>query len=441
MALLLGVIKIIDAQSESVFMKIFRSLLLAGLGLFGWASLLAVGAHGEGDETRRFNVRDFGAVGDGVTKETLAIQKALDACAEAGGGEVLFPEGTYLTGSIELKSHVHLVLDAKAVLQGSGDKADYPLGTARWEGLMALAYLALLRADHAEDLAITGAGTIQGDAKIGTLRNPRAPTLIEFTECKKILLDGPTLHSTHIWTFHPTFCEDVTVRNLMVQTYGSNSDGVDPDSCRHVVIDNCTFETGDDNIAIKSGKGQEGVKVGRPCEDISITNCTFVKGAAAIALGSELSGGISNVRVSHCKFSQGWVAIQLKSRAGRAGYIRDFVAEDIDVGPEPMLWVETDYKYNPDPQGVAGPEGFTKFENIRISNARVNGKSVVSIKATPDNPADGIVLENITGTCSEPWIIKNASNVTLRDIHVSGFKGPFLSLENASGTGLDQDKH
>ncbi len=158
-------------------------------------------------------------------------------------------------------------------------------------------------------------------------------------------------------------------------------------------------------------------------------------------MGSELSGGISNVRVQHCKFNQGWAAFQLKSREGRGGYIKDFSAEDIDVAEEPLLWIDTDYKYNPDPQGVSGPDGLTKFQNIRISNARVSGKGTVSIKATADNPADGIFLENIAGTASESWTFKNATNVTLKDIHVSGFKGPFLILENASGTGLDQGNH
>jgi polygalacturonase len=390
---------------------------------------------------QKFSVSDFGASGNGKTKDTAAIQKAVDACARAGGGEVDFPAGTYLTGSIDLKSHVHLVLAQEAVIQGSGNPADYPLATARWEGTEQPAYLALIRASNAEDIAITGSGVIQGDMAIGKLRNPRAPTLIEPIECKNVRLDGMTLHGNRIWTVHPTYCQDVAISNLIIQTTGANSDGIDPDSCRQVTIDHCSFETDDDNIAIKSGKGQEGVRVGRPSEDIIITNCTFIKGYCSIAFGSELSGGIRNVHIQHCTFKQGRCALYLKSRPGRAGYIKDVTADDLEVGPEPLLEIDINYQYTPDAQGVPGPAGLTKFQNITINNARIHGEKAVTVVATAENPADGITLSNITGTCVQPWIFKNATGVTLKDIHVSGFEKDFLSLENTSGTGLDQGNH
>lgn len=388
-----------------------------------------------------FNVKDFGAVGDGKTKDTTAIQKAIDACAQAGGGEVTLPPGTYLTGSIELKSHVHLIVPQGTILQGSGDKTDYPLATARWEGKEKQAYLALIRADHAEGIAITGAGVIQGEKDIGKLRSPRGPTLIEPVECKNVHMDGMTLHGNQMWTVHPTYCRDVTISNLIIQTTGANSDGIDPDSCQKVMIAHCSFATGDDNIAIKSGKGQEGVRVGRPCEDITIADCTFIKGYSSIAFGSELSGGIQNVHIQHCTFQKGRAALYLKSRSGRAGYIRDVLAEDIEVGPEALLEIDTNYTFNSDSQGVAGPEGLTKFQNITINNAKIRCKKAVTVVAITENPVDGITLSNISGTCAQPWIFKNATNVTLKNNHVTGFDTVFLSLDNAKGIGLEESNH
>jgi len=390
---------------------------------------------------RTFNVKSYGATGDGKTKDTAAIQKSVDACFQAGGGEVDFPAGTYLTGSIELKSHVHLLIPQGVTIQGSPDKADYPLATARWEGNEKPAYLALIRAKDATDIAVTGSGTIQGDYKIGPLRNPRAPTLIEPISCTGVVLNGMTLHSHRIWTVHPTYCQDVSISNLTIQTKGANGDGIDPDSCQHVTIDHCSFDTDDDNIAIKSGKGQEGVKIGKPSQDITITNCTFLHGYSSIAFGSELSGGIQDVRIAHCIFQKGRAALYLKSRPGRAGYINNVTADDLQVGPEPLLEIDINYKYTPDNQGIPGPAGLTKFQNITITNARISGTSAVKVVATTENPADGITLSNITGTCGQPWIFQNAKNVTLKDIHVTGFQKDFLSLQNTTGTGLDQTNH
>ena len=398
--------------------------------------------HGQQAPARpSFNVKDFGAIGDGKFKNTAAIQKAIDACAAAGEGDVTFPTGTFLTGSIELKSHVHLVVPQGTTLQGSKDKADYTLGTARWEGLERPCYLGLIRADHAEDLAVTGLGVIAGNKEIGKLRSPRGPTLIETIECKDVRLDGMTLHGNQMWTVHPAFCDGVSIANLVIQTTGWNSDGIDPDSCQKVTIDHCSFETGDDSIAIKSGKGQEGVNLGRPSRDITITNCNFIKGYSSIAMGSELSGGIENVLIQHCTFRIGRAALYLKSRPGRAGYIRNITAEDIDVGPEALLEIDTNYQSNPDSQGVPGPAGLTKFENITIRNAKIHGNAAVTVVATHENPATGITLSNSTGTCVEPWTFKNATGVTLTGIHVTGFKKNFLSLINASGTGLEEKNH
>ena len=241
----------------------------------------------------------------------------------------------------------------------------------------------------------------------------------------------------HRWTLHPTYCQDVRISGVTFDTQGANSDGIDVDSCQRVIINGCAFTTGDDNIAIKSGKGQEGVKVGRPCEDIIITNCTFIKGYVSIALGSELSGGIRRVRISHCTFKQGLAALQLKSREGRAGYLEDITAEHLIVGPTPLLEITANYRFNPDPQGVSGVDGLTQFRNIRISDVRLDSKRLLSIEGTTEKPVDGIQISRVTGTCKQGSVIQNATNVILKDIRLDGISGSQYFTNNVAGTGFE----
>ena len=385
---------------------------------------------------RRWNVREAGAVGDSRTDDTAALQKTLDAAAQEGGGEVDLPAGIYLSGSLVLKSHVTLHLDKDAVLRGSGNPDRYPLITARWEGLDRPCHRALVSADHAEDIAITGSGTIQGDGGIGKLRDPRAPTIVEPIVCREVRVEGITLRSTNIWTMHPTYCQDVTISHVTFATSGWNSDGIDPDSCQRMRIENCSFSTGDDNIAIKSGKGLEGARIGRPCEDITISDCTFIKGTSSIALGSELSGGICGVRVTNCVFQNGRAALYLKSRAGRGGYIRDVVAEHLTVGPEPLLEIDTNYSANPDAQGIPGVAGLTHFSEIRVADVKCAVQKLIRILGTAEDPVDGVILSGISGTCEQGIVIRNARHVAVENITVTGITGPRFVTENAQGTGL-----
>lgn len=385
---------------------------------------------------QKFDVRTSGAAGDGIALDTTAVQKAIDAAAAAGGGEVDFPAGTYLTGSLELKSHVTLHLEKDATILGCPAAAAYPIVTARWEGIEHPCHRALISARDAEDIAITGSGTIRGDGNVGKLRDPRGPVIIEPISCKKVRVEGVTLKSTRIWTLHPTYCQDVAISHVTFDTHEANSDGIDPDSCQRVLIDHCTFSTGDDNIAIKSGKGQEGVKMGRPCEDITITHCTFLKGYSSIAIGSELSGGIRRVTISDCAFNNGRAALYLKSRPGRAGYVQEVHADHLVVGPEPLLEIQTTYSSNPDAQGVPGAAGLTNFSGITISNVKADAKNLVRVEATPEKPVENLILDNITGTCAHGFVLHNVHNIRIREIHLAGLSGPSLYTENVTGSGL-----
>jgi polygalacturonase len=233
-------------------------------------------AHAAAKPAVRLNVRDFGAVGDGKTKDTVAIQETLDRCSVLGGGEVLVPAGEYLTGAIVLRSNTLLRLDAQSSLLGSSDMADYPITQVRWEGKWIKGYIGFISAMDAENIGIIGAGKIVGNPAITTrvdrTTRLRHPALIEFVNCKNVRVEDCYTNQSSMWSIHPTYCENVTFKNVMVK---SGADGIDVDSCKHVVIDGCTFETTDDCISLKSGRGEEGYSILHTTEDVHISNCTL----------------------------------------------------------------------------------------------------------------------------------------------------------------------
>jgi polygalacturonase len=193
-----------------------------------------------------FNVRAFGAAGNGTTRDTAAFQKALDACAAAGGGMVVVPAGNYLIGSIELKSHTILLLQPGANLLGSPDLADYPIIKVRWEGKWIDGHRALIFAHDADRIAVVGPGKISGNPALGGRQMPRRPVIIEPINCTNVQFKGFTTEHHSMWSIHPTYCENVIAENLTIRSTGGNGDGIDVDSCRHVRIENCDIATGDD---------------------------------------------------------------------------------------------------------------------------------------------------------------------------------------------------
>jgi polygalacturonase len=387
-----------------------------------------------------FKITDYGALGDGQTTNTVALQKALDACAANGGGVVVVPNGIYLTGSIVLSSNTTLRLEKDAVIQGTDNLDDYPLiNTGRWEGTITNVHRALIHAEKAGHLAIVGEGMIASGKSVGPHRNPRGPVVIELIDCQDVRLEGVTVKQHGVWTVHPTFCQDVLVRGVTFTTTGGKSDGIDVDSCQRVRIERCTFSTGDDCIAIKSGKGEQGRRLARTSEDIFITDCDFLSGNfAAVAMGSECSGGVRNVRIERCAFSNKVkCALRFKTDDGRGGFIEDITAKDLDVAGT-FLQLTMRISSNHDPQPLPGPEGITRMANIRIENVKVHGGgTLVSVNGHKDKPVAGLVLANISGTCDKGITIRNATGVELRDIAVTGFAGPKLAIENVQGAGLE----
>ena len=381
------------------------------------------------------NVRNFGAVADGKTKDTAAFQKALDDCATAGGGKVIVPAGNYLIGSIELKSHTTLRFEKGAALVGSPDLADYPVVKVRWEGRWVDGHRALVSARDATDIAVIGPGKIFGNPGLIGRRMPRRPVIMEPIGCTNVQFEGLSTEHRNMWSVHPTCCENVIAKNLTIRSTGGNGDGIDVDSCRHVRIEGCDIDTGDDCIAIKSGRGMEGYRAARPSEDVLISRCTLGDSLfACIGIGSETSGGIRNVRIEHCKFTHAKsYAIYIKSRPGRGAFIENITARDLDVRTAPGGFLRVNLLSSgiQDPEPVPGDEGIPSAKNFRFSDVKVNcGTLVEAASISPAKPVDGFSIANVRGQCKKAMTLANISGADLRNIHVAGYDGAFLTQTN-----------
>lgn len=262
---------------------------------------------------------------------TATIQGYIDQLHQAGGGRLMFASGVYPTSSLMLKSNVELHLQPGAVLRFSDDPKEYPVVVSRWEGVKREVYASCIYADGAENIAITGFGTIDGQGQKWwdvfhnhpeQLEYPR-PKLISFDSCQQITLRDVSLVNSPSWTVNPILCQDITVDNIKIKNPADspNTDGIDPESCKNVRISNCLIDVGDDCIAIKSGTEETKERVS--CENITISNCQMLHGHGGVVLGSEMSGDIRNVTISNCIFQDTDRGIRLKSRRGRGGVIED----------------------------------------------------------------------------------------------------------------------
>jgi polygalacturonase len=393
------------------------------------------------------NVRDFGAKGDGVAKDTAALQQALDRCWALGGGEVLVPVGNYLTGAIALRSNTILRLEKDAIIAGSPDFADYPVTQVRWEGKWIQGHIGLIYALDASHTGVVGPGKIAGNPALSgrpTRDNPlRHPALIEPMSCTDLRFEDFSSEYRSMWSLHATYCENALFRNLTIRSTGGNGDGIDIDSCKHVRIEGCDISTGDDCISVKSGRGSEAYSLLRTSEDVHISNCTFADSIfACIGIGSETSGGIRNVRIEHCKFTQARsYAIYIKSRPGRGAFIEDIVADDLDVSGTIGGFLRFNILNSgiQDQDPVPGDEGIPTIKNFRFSRVRVKDCPVLVDGAGihPNKPLDGFSLVDVTGNCAKGISLANIKNAEIRGVAVTGYTGPLIGIHNVTGTGLE----
>jgi polygalacturonase len=341
------------------------------------------------------------------------------------------------------ESDTTLKLESRANLVGSPDIADYPLVRLRWEGEFVRGHRALISAENTAQVAILGPGFIFGPPPgLSRLREPRGPCLIELSNSTDVRLEGFTTQYQQLWSIHLLLCRNVTARRLVIRSIGANGDGLDVDSCEDVLVEQCNIDTGDDAISLKSGRGLEAVRLGRPTQNVVIRDCTLISSQfAGIGFGTEMSGGIRDVRVENCVLSGHQNSLYFKSRDGRGGFIENITCENLTVMDSPtFVAINLLRKGIQASEPVAGAvEKWARLRNLAFNNIKVVnvGELVAAQHIPPERPLDGLTLSNITGTCGKGITLANSVNVKLAAIKVTGFEGPLLTRKNVAGTGLD----
>lgn len=439
-----------DCLSSTVFRPprcLLRSTMLLASPLW-WATLYpAVTA----DQPREWNVRDFGARGDGHTVDTAAIQRALDACGQAGGGVVRVPPGVYLSQPLRLHSHTTLWLEPGAVLQSTREPRDFMEQPGDWlKARSSSDFLPLISGRNLTNVTISGGGVIDGAGDVwwpaaeeARRRQPGytlpRPRLIVLTRCRNVRLSGITLRNAPTFHFVPVECEDVWIENVTVQApdHAANTDGIDPSLSRRVVITNSVFDVGDDNIAIKSGR----LLPDRPfgCEDITVIHCRFFHGHG-LSIGSETVGGVRGLRVKGCVFQGTENGIRIKSYRGRGGLVEDLLYEDIQMTNVERAITFTAYypripaEDNPQPVTPETP----RYRNIRVRNlvatCYANAGVIIGL---PEAPIENVHLENVTITAARTGLeLRHVRHARLENVAVRPARGaPFL-VRDATGAGL-----
>jgi polygalacturonase len=411
-----------------------------------------------------YPITAYGATPDNAT---AGIARAIQACHQDGGGHVVVPPGIWQTGAIHLLSKVDLHLEEGATLRFSTDPADYlPVVRTRWQSVEVYNYSSLIRAEDQTDIAITGAGTLDGAGDnqhwwylIGSgqygwkpgMPNQRAdwgelermnneqvpveqrvfgaghylrPSFIQPFRCTNVLIEGVTVLNSPMWTIHPLECSNVTVQGVTVHNLGPNGDGCNPESCTDVLIRDCTFATHDDCIAIKSGRDADGRRLGLPSRGIIIEDCTYLSGGAAVAIGSELSGGVEDVWVRRLHMPADpaadeaylqWV-LCVKSTSTRGGYVRNIDVHDVDSRAWMYRPLEITFSYQGGGNQALFPEvRDIRFDRVRVARAerayRMVGAETMRIRsvAVTNSRFDVVAAEAV---------VQYADDVTIRNVWI-----------------------
>ncbi|KUP26398.1 glycoside hydrolase family 28 protein [Paenibacillus sp. DMB5] len=458
---------------------------------------------------RTFRITDYGAESGGLSLSTAAIQAVLDACAAAGGGTVIIPPGLWRTGPLTLHSRINLHAERGAMVQFVSDSSLYPLLPSYYEGNSGWRCQAPLDGDGLSDVAITGEGifdgsgegwrpvkrfkmteqqwkkltgsggvvdedgeiwwpsraALEGEAYVRKLqesgetameaylpaRDYLRPTLLSLRNCRRVLLDGPTFQNSPAWCLHPMACEQITVRNVQVRNpwFSQNGDGIDLESCSHALVEHCSFDVGDDAICLKSGKDEEGRRLGKPCRYVTIRHCTVYHGHGGVVIGSEMSGGVHAVRVNDCLFIGTDIGLRFKSARGRGGVVEDIVMENITMSGIIHEAVSFHMFY----AGVEGSEGHDvellpvteetpQFRDITLRNIVCQGaNTALLVNGLPELPLAGLTVEKLRADSEQGIILRNADGLKLDGIRLQTAQLPALQITKCSNVTItDSDE-
>jgi polygalacturonase len=423
---------------------------------------------------QHYNVKDYGIEGTNP-QNTQLINGLIDQVFEQGGGTIVFPAGEYLTGAIHLKSNIHLVVEGGAVLKFSQNFDDYPFVQTRWAGVECIGFSPLIYANGAENVSITGMGTIDGNAFawydrqleiIADRENVKPetkwekelaelnknadpgdlvenygvywksqflrPPVIQFYNCTNVLLRDITVINSPFWTIHPVYCDRVTIDNVTIDNPPGthNTDGINPESSRNVHISNCLINVDDDCITLKAGRDSDGRRVGIPTENVTITNCIFNRGYGGLTIGSEMSGGVKNVVVSNCVFNDLDWGIRIKTQRGRGGIIENIQMNNLIINNN-KLGISINTRYTELPSAPVS-ERTPIVRNIRISDVMVNNaQRAGQIIGLEEMPVEDVFLENIVVSAEEGFRVEDAKGIWFGNVHAKIEKGKLINKKNA----------
>lgn len=429
-------------------------------------------------------INEYGGIPDGITLNTDAFEKAMSTLSDKGGGTLIVPQGIWFTGPITFRSNINLHLEKGALILFSPDFDLYPLTKTVYEGKETRRCQSPISGKNLENIAITGEGAINGSGEAwrplkkmkvtesywnevvnsgGVLKDAGLwlpsqkalkgdsiitnnlqeslteegwlsikdylrPVMISFIECKNILLNGVLFENSPSWNIHPLMCENLIVDNIEVRNppYSQNGDGLDIESCKNVIVTDCSFDVGDDAICIKSGKDEDGRRRARPTENVIIKNCRVFKGHGGFVVGSEMSGGVKNISVSDCLFMGTDVGLRFKSARGRGGVVENIYINNInmfDIVHEPLSF--NLYYFTKRTDTIPAVDETTpEFRNIYI-------RDIVARNANKAMLFNGLPEMNISGINIENTVISSKSGAELTDAQDVNFKNVRIYSQNA----------